>query len=332
MDDETPSSTQPRRWVGAGIAVALVVVGAFVAPRLMADDAPAATGPDTDCVAASDAPTSAIGSREATWVRFCPPAEEGSTQRVRHPQGVITGDLAAAVATSLWQAQVDRPVCAASGPLAGPTGLFRIEVGLADGRVAEIAGDLGCSTRDQLLFSQLETTLLMDAPGAAGPLGALPTPLICPGRFTVRATNSDGASADLLVETAGSAWQSTVPLLPLPATAADVCAYSGVGERRQLVDQWQVGTPASESIRAIATTDVRRGAMTDCPLYPEATSYVVVLTDATGTARTLRIDPTVCGTLHAGIGTPPVDTYLGLAGPHVVRTVARSRPRPGPRT
>ncbi|PKH37944.1 hypothetical protein CXG46_21415 [Nocardioides alpinus] len=117
-----------------------------------------------------------------------------------------------------------------------------------------------------------------------------------------------------------------MPLLPLSASAADVCAYTGGGRRRELVDQWQVGSPVADSIRAIATTAVRRGAMTDCPVDPGATSYVVVLTDATGTARTLALDPTVCGTLRAATGTPAVDTYLGLALPSVVRAVARSRP------
>lgn len=327
MGDHRSDRAHSRRWLGAAVAVGLVVVGVVAAPRLLdQDDESRPTATSTECVARTDAPTSEIGAQEATWVRFCPLAEEGAAQRLRHPQGVITGEIAAGVADSLWETQVDRPVCAPDEAIAGPTGLFRIEVGLADGRVAELTGDTGCSTRDQVLFSQLETTLLMEAVGAAGAAGALPAPATCPARFTTAATNQDGASADLLVEKAAAHWQSTVPLLPLPAAAADVCAYVGGGRRRELVAQWQVGPPASESIRAVATTDVRRGAMTDCRVDPAATSYVVVLTDATGTARTLAIDPTVCGTLQAAIGTPAVDTYLGLAGRTVVRTVARSRP------
>lgn len=316
-----------RRWLAAAAAVALVVVGAFALPRVLQDDdAHDQSATSTECVAATDAPTRAIGDQEATWVRFCPVADEGSTQRIRHPQGVITGELAAAVAASLWQTQVDRPVCPPGESIAGPTGLFRIEVGLSDGRVGEMTGDTGCSTRDQQLFSQLETTLLMNAPSTGERLGALPPPVTCPRRFTTTATNTDGGSAELLVDTAALPAQSTVPLLPLPATAADVCAYSGTGARRVLVEQWQVGSPVSELIRAIATTDVRRGTETDCPLAPGAASYVVVLTDATGTARTLAIDPTVCATLRAAVGMPPADTYLGLAGTSLVRTVARSRP------
>ena len=324
MDDDV----RTRRWFGAAVAVALVVVGAFAVPRVLADgDGAPAAQPSTDCVTSTDAPASEIGEQDATWVRFCPLAEEGEPQRVRHPQGVVTGEIAAAVAATLWEAQVDRPVCDPDDEARpGQTGLFRIEVGLADGRVADLTGDTGCSTRDELLFSQLETTLLLDAAAGAGRPASLPAPLTCPGRFTTTATNHDGSSADLLVEVGGEPWQSTVPLLPLPATAADVCAYTGVGDRRDLLDQWQVGSPASELIRSAATTEVLLGAMTDCPLFPDATSYVVVLTDGTGTARTLTIDPTVCSPVQAAIGTPAVDTYLGLAGPSIVRTVARSRP------
>ena len=331
MEDGVEGRAPARRWLGAAAVVLLVVVAAFALPRLLGGtDEPArpvGTGTGTECVARTDAPTAEIGEQAAAWVRFCPLAEEGAAQRVRHPQGVVTGDLAASVAATLFDVQVDRPVCTVDDqPTTGPTGLFRIEVGLADGRVAEIAGDTGCSTRDEVLFSQLETTLLMDAGATAGTPAALPPPVTCPARFTTMATNHDGASADLLVETAESPWQSTVPLLPLPAVAADVCVYSGADRRRALVDQWQVGSPVSESIRSTATTQVLLGAMTDCGLDAGALSYVVVLTDATGTARTLALDPTVCSTLQAAIGTPAVDTYLGLAGPPLLRLVARSRP------
>jgi hypothetical protein len=329
MDAQTLRPARSRRWpaaVVAALVVALVVGGAFALPRLLADDEPAPASTSTDCVATTDAPLADVGAVDARWVRFCPLAEEGATQRLRHPAGVVTGDLAAGVAASLLQTQAGRPVCTAVEETPGPTGLFRIEVGLADGRVAELAGDTGCSSRDQVLFSQLETTLLMDAANGAGPPGPLPAPVTCPERFTTTRTNTDGASAAQLVDPAEHHWQSTVPLLPLPATAADVCVYTGDGGRRDLVDQWQVGSPVSESIRAAATTEVLLGAMTDCQLFPEARSYVVVLTDATGTARTLALDPTVCGTVQAAVGTPAVDTYLGLASVRLQRLVSGSRP------
>jgi hypothetical protein len=229
------------------------------------------------------------------------------------------------VAESLWQPQRGRPTCRSDDPpTVRPTRLFRIEVGLADGRVAELAGDTGCRTRDVTLFSQLETTLLMAAAAGAEHATTMPDPVGCPARFTTTATSVDGASADQLVDAAERPWQSTVPFLPAPATAADVCAYRGDRPRRRLVDQWQVGSPVSEAIRAAATLGYADG-QTDCGLDPRATSYVVVLTDATGTARALALDPTRCATLQAALGTPAVDTYLGLATRGLVRMVARSR-------
>ena len=325
MDPRTPRPA-PWWWLTAAVVVALLVVSAFALPGLLTDDGPASATRSTGCVATADAALPDVDPRGATWVRFCPLADEGAAQRVRHPQGVLTGDLARSVAASLEETQAGRRVCAPDEAIPGPSGLFRIEVGLADGRVAELAGDTGCSSRDQVLFSQLETTLLMQAAAAAAPAGPLPEPVTCPDRFTTTRTNADGASAGQLVDRAEHPWQSTVPLLPLPATAADVCAYAGDGARRGLVDQWQVGTPVAESIRAAATTGVMLGAMTDCQLLPDARSYVIVLTDATGTARTLALDPTACSTLQAAVGTPVVDTYLGLASVSLQRLVAGSKP------
>lgn len=328
--DEPGRAARRRRWGAASLVVlaVLVVLGAALAvPHLVRDDErPATAAPGTDCVADADALLEETGADRARWVRFCPLADEGRAGRARHPQGVVTGELAASVADSLWQTQEGRPTCGTGEvPTVRPSRVFRIEVGLADGRVADLTGDTGCSTRDVTLFSQLESTLLMEAVPEPDPGATLPAPVRCPARFTTTATNADGSSADQLVDTATSPWQSTVPLLPLPATAADVCAYRGADRRRALLDQWQVGSPTSEAIRAAATLGYRDG-MTDCRLRPRATSYVVVLTDATGTARTLALDPTRCATLSAALGTPAVDTHLGLATPDLVRMVARSRP------
>ena len=312
--------------VGAVALLVVVACTALAVPRLLADDGADAAPRRPDCVVRATAPTDEIGRQTATWVRFCPLADEGAPQRARHPQDVVTGDLAASVAATLWQTQEGRRVCEVdTGPTAGPTRRFRIEVGLADGRIAELRGDTGCSTRDVTLFSQLEGTLLMEAAAKLPRVADPPAPVRCPRRFSTARTNADGASAGGLVDTAEQLWQSTVPLLPLPAVAADVCAYTGGGSRRDLVGQWQVGSPASDAIRAQATIGYADG-MTDCARDPRATSYVVVLTDATGTARTLAIDPTRCSALSAAIGRPALDTYLGLASPRLVRLVARSRP------
>ena len=150
----------------AAVAVGLLVlVAGLTVPGLVAGEEPAAAPRSPECVVRATAPTDEIGAQEAAWVRFCPIAENRA-QQVRHPAGVVTGDLAASVAAGLWQTQVDRRICAEDGgPTSGPAGFFRIEVGLADGRIAELTGDTGCSERDLVLFSQLETTLLMEAAG-----------------------------------------------------------------------------------------------------------------------------------------------------------------------
>lgn len=322
-----PPSVRRWRWVGAAVAVALVAAAAAVLPRLLAGAPAVVAERGPDCVPAADATLDAAGedaAGTATWVRFCPLADDGATQRVRHPQGVVSGDLAASLAVTLWQTQLDRPACLSEDVLPGPSGMFRIEVGLAGGEVTVLEGDTGCSERDRALFSQLETTLLMEA-AADGTVEPAP-PVTCPRRLTATATNRDGASADQLVDTAENPWQSTVPLLPMPAVSADVCAYTGRGKDRRRVDQWQVAAPGADAIRSAATLEVRIGAMTDCAIDPERTSYVVVLTDQTGTSRTLTIDPTECSPVTAAIGTPPVETSLGLATNALVDAVTRSRP------
>lgn len=300
--------------VAVGIA-ALVAV--LTVSGLVAGEEPAAAPRSSECVVRATAPTAEIGEQDAEWVRFCPVAG-GDTQQVRHPAGVVTGDLAASVADGLWQTQVDRRDCAADGgPTSGPSGRYRIEVGLADGRIAELTGDTGCSERDLVLFSQLETTLLMEAAAASTP--APPQPVTCPGRLTAGETNADGTSADLL-------GTSTDPILPLPAVTADVCAYTGRGRARELVDQWQVEPGVADTIRSAATTQVDIGARARCDIDPARTSYVVVLADATGTARTLAIDTTECATAELALGTPPESTPLGLARQRLVRLIARSAP------
>ena len=312
---------RPVRHVLAAVAVGVVALAAVLTVSgLVSGEEPVETSRPPECVVRVTAPTEEIGAQEATWVRFCPVADDES-QPVRHPAGVVTGDLAASVAAGLWETQVDRRDCAAdAGPTPGPTGLYRIEVGLADGRIAELLGDTGCSERDQVLFSQLETTLLMEASAGVAPTAEQP-PITCPDRLTPMRTTRDGSSADQL----GSP-SATTPLLPLPAVAADVCAYEGRGKDRVLVDQWQTDAAVADAIRAAATTQVDIGGRAACGGDPGRTSYVVVLADATGTARGVAIDTTRCAPVVAAIGTPAESTYVGLARERLVRLVRGSRP------
>ena len=72
-----------------------------VVEQLGDDPGPSArTG--TGCIAQTDAPVAALEEQRARWVRFCPLTDEGAAQRLRHPQGVVVGDLAASVAVFDW--------------------------------------------------------------------------------------------------------------------------------------------------------------------------------------------------------------------------------------
>jgi hypothetical protein len=153
----------------------------------------------------------------------------------------------------------------------------------------------------------------------------VPEPVACPTRFTTTETNTDGISADELTESATIPQLSTVPLIPWRAIAVDVCAYSGTGRQRDLVDQWQVRNPMATSIRTAATIGYMDG-VADCQLFPDALSYIVVLHDVSGTARTISLDPTLCGAMSAAIGKPAEEAYLGLASPELVDLVAESKP------
>ena len=74
-----------------------------------------------------------------------------------------------------------------------------------------------------------------------------------------------------------------------------------------------------------ATTGYTDG-VADCEPRPDATSYLVAMQDRTGTARSFTLDLTACGAMRAAIGTPAVDTYLGLASEELVRAVGQSEP------
>ena len=238
-------------------------------------------------------PPARSARRTRAWVRFCPLADEGATQRVRHPAGVVTGDLAAATARRSGRPRTGDRVCAEdAGTAAGPSRRFRIEVGLADGRVAELGGDTGCSTRDLTLFSQLETTLLMDAVRAGCPPARRPAPSAArtaSPRPRPTPTARPRTSSSTTPSARGSRPCPCCRCRPSSPTSAPTPAPARAAT---LVDQWQVELGGRRR-------DPRRGhdrllgrdGPTASP-EPRATSYVVVLGDATGTARTLAIDPT----------------------------------------
>lgn len=311
------------RVVGAA-ALALVVLGVgLTLPRLLHDGGPEPVKrSDPQCVAQPDAPLEAIETVEATWVRFCEP-EDGATQQARHHPGALTGEVAAFHVQG-WADWLPEETCepARNAP---PGRLFRAQVGLVDGRVVEIEGDTSCA-RDGLFFLQLETPLVHQLNRTRRDEVVSPVQAACPATLTTTETNTDGLRADLLRVTSGNPALSTVPLLPDWSSQVDVCAYTGAGAQRTLVDSWTTPDTATLShFAAIGYTD----GQADCDPRPGATSYVVVMHDLTGTARTFSIDGAACNAMQAAIGTPAVETYLGLASDDLVRTVRQLRDQPG---
>lgn len=306
--------------VAAIVVVAVLAVGGAALPRLIDDGAPdVAERSEPACVASADAPPTKISTQKATWVRFCDLADQGTTQRARFPLGAVTGGLAAAVVQG-WSEWVLDGDCSKETPPV-PSRLFRIQIGLSDGSVTEIEGDTGCAD-GHLLFMQLESPLLMGHGTRRDEL-VPPREVTCPDGLNPTAVSWDGADAGLLEDTAEDPTLSTVPLLPGQVAATDVCAYTGQGDNRVLVDQWRADSVSD--IRGTATTGYTDG-VADCDPQPDATSYVVVLQDLTGTARAFTLDMTACGQMHAATGMPAADTYLGLASDELVRRVRDSKP------
>lgn len=307
-----------RRLAGV-VAVVVLAAGGVALPRMLADGPPdPAERSEPPCVASPDAPLAQITTQEATWIRFCQPADERATRQARFSRGAITGQLARSVVEG-FAYMVDSECGSETPPV--PSRLFRAQIGLADGSVAQVAGDTACAD-DHLFFIQLET-VLRGTGGTRDPGARVePRAVTCPDGLTTTGTNRDGADAGLLREEPGSAALATVPLIPGQVSAIDVCAYTGQGDNRTFVEQWRSQSVAN--ILAAATTGYRDG-MADCEPRPGATSYVVVLQDFTGTARTFTLDAAACGAMSAAIGTPPEETYLGLATPELVRLVRDSR-------
>ena len=220
-----------QRRFAAVASVVVLAAGGVVLPRVLDDGPPdVAERSEPQCVASPDAPLEEIETQEATWVRFCEPAEEGATRQVRFQRGVVTGGLATAVVQSWADRVVDRTCGPETPPV--PSRLFRIQIGLADGSVTEIAGDTSC-VDDHLLFLNMETPLLLQG-GIRKDEVVQPRQVTCPDGLTTTETNWDGADADELREDPGSPAIATTPLMPGQISAVDVVRLHGRGRAPHL--------------------------------------------------------------------------------------------------
>jgi hypothetical protein len=319
-------------------AAAAVVLAAVVVPAVIVGDLDAtpSDGPSgTACVSESELDAGGIAESGAAWVRFCA-REDGQTMVARFPSGVLEGKVAEAVVDG-WRGRLEegeppeRCVSEESFSMQGRN--FRIQVGLTDGRVVMLEGTTGSCPVDagpqtiphgELVYRQLLAAVSTDLAGryeAGGP--ALPD--TCPDRLRTDLTNTDGASAELLVGEDRIDQLSTRPLLALPASDTLVCRYTGYRSTLALEDSWTTANPGAEGIRVAALVHYSDG-MADCDLDPRRPSYVVVLRDKTGTARTFAIDGPSCSPLSGAIGRPPEEQYFGLVRAELIDAIEGTRP------
>lgn len=310
------------RSLGAA-AVAAVVAAAIVVPTALrggdSKPAPAPTpGEVPQCVDQSDVDTDDLLSGTATWVRFCA-RDDGQTGIARFPEGAVTGELAARMVANFGEVLDDDSEC-----LGETNRSYRIQVGFEDGTVAQRDDSTG-TCGGELLYMRLESAIVSElmqryTSADTGPPGA------CPERFShglAAADSADGASAELLVGSDRIPALSTRPILALHARAMLVCRYLGSGDRT-LDDHWTSANPAADSVRVSALLDYTDG-VADCAYDDTRPSYLVVLEDKTGTARSFTIDGAECNAMSAAIGTPPEEQYLGLAHSELVDEIESSR-------
>jgi hypothetical protein len=254
-----------------------------------------------------DAPAACLPSAEAgrgsvegtpTWVRFCPGAD-GLTVLAEVPSDALTThlDLLSGL-TGLPADSADQDGCRADS-----SRTYRVQVGYADGRVAEIRGatDPGC------VGTMAGSRKRVRGPVGLGVYGAVMSafgqlyadsydsvgsraPLVCPvDPREPGSVDHDGASASL--DTGWHLGKRVPMVMPLAAVRGIVCTWSN-GERE----------PAMRDLTVEQAERVRIGlhaifnAMVDCAGSPEPT-YSAVVQDKTGTRRAVTIVDSECSTV-----------------------------------
>ena len=315
---------------GAGVAALMTVVAAVIAvPTLLGGDgvpAPAPLDPDdppstietVECVGSGELTGMADAAGDVVAIRFCP-REDGGPGIARFPEGALTGDAAAQLVAGL-PADLEAEAC--EPRFSGRS--WQVQVTMSSGDVYQRASNTRFCPADQA-YRQLVAAISEELAAQYEPVAPGPLPE-CPDTLSLGQTNQDGASAALLTSGGAQVDQlSTTPLLALPADDGRVCEYAGTRSDRRLVDSWPVTGETAEALRLGSLLGYHDG-MTDCGGDAGAASYVVVLRDVTGTARTFSIDGTECSPMSAAIGTPAQEQYLGLADPVLAELIEETRP------
>lgn len=265
------------------------------------------------CLSSADAPRRTIAGTPQ-WVLFCP-GETGLTAPAEVPSDALTTHLD--LLSGLTELPAEAFLQDDCRPDSSRT--YRVQVGYADGPVAEIKGatDPGCD--GMIGGSQTPVRgpeglgvygLVMSAFGqqyADSYDAATPeSPLVCP--VDPRKPDSvdvDGSSA--AVDTGWHLGKRSSMVMPLAAVRGVVCTWP-YGEDE----------PATRSLDADEAERVRIGlhaifnAMVDCAGSPEPT-YTAVVEDKTGTRRAVTIVESECKTVLRS------DGAFGLGFPWLYR-------------
>ena len=249
------------------------------------------------------------------WARFCPGAS-GRTAPAHVPVAPLVSRLRLLEAITPGRQPIGGAAVSDEGipygcrPGSGRT--FRLQIGYADGRVAELRGhtDPGCTARFAgaaaraadsqvrgpaglgvfgiaMLAHGRQTADRLEA--AEEPVGDLPA-LSCPPspRF-LESVVEDGASVGRVE--GGRTERSGAPRMPASAVRGIACSWAF----RQ-----QTGAPAVRDLTAREAERVRIGlhavdpSLADCVIRPEPTT-VAVVEDAFGTRRAIAIDDSCAG-------------------------------------
>ncbi|MGH3510529.1 MAG: hypothetical protein ACRDPI_09915 [Nocardioidaceae bacterium] len=230
--------------------------------------------------------------------------------------GVLTGGSAARLVQK-WQARAGGEHDGCS--LASGADTFVVQVGFADGTVAQIRGNTWfCQAvttgTDQsidgawLVYDELVRALARDA--AAGyPVATAAPPFHCPASPTTPPTLADGSSAADLAPGG--------MILDLPAVSGVLCRYTWRGS---FVGRTPIGSKRADEIRVTAGSSFFRPVCCTQMAPRRWPQYVVALVDKTGTLRALSLTGRrLQVTLYRSQG----PQLLGFAGGLLGRAVGR---------
>ena len=299
-DDSAPSSAS-RSEEGRGSAVTPVQRSPSASV-----DAPAT------CLPSAEAGRGTIAGTPA-WVRFCPGAH-GRTAPAEVPSVALTTHLDSLSELTESAAGVSQKVVCR----AGFSRTYRVQVGFADGEVAQISGvtDPGC------VGTMAGSGAGVRGPGGLGVYGSMmsafgrqaadsldPADPGAPFRCPVDPRDPDSVDLDGASSSVDTGWhlgERAAMVMPLTAVRGIVCTWP-----------YHESEPAIRSLSAEEAERVRIGlhaifgGMVDCAGGRQPT-YTAVVEDKTGTRRAVTVIDSECATVvrsdgGAGLGFPWLD-------------------------